>query len=477
MPSNSKNAAGASAAGSSSKAHGSSKSKSSGERPGIDIRIANHYSSKMYSSGASVMGEAIIRVQHATHFERLVIQFAGASSTRNYMMPEIDQVVHHFLLLDMPIARKGALPGDRILQAGVSYAVPFHFVIPHSLPIGACRHSCEHPSVREHHLRLPPSVGGWHDRDDSSPETSRVHYCVTVSLLQRPIFSSEPVSILRGRREIRVLPTYAEDAPLDISVHDKRSEYKLSKSKPLRKSLLSRKLGIVAVEAVQPSAVMVAHDGREASPSKLLLNIRFTPTSASLSGSHVEIPDSVSPPTINSITAKLITKTFFNTAHMSAFPDRGLRQELNYSTPLYYAQAAPVHDVEFDSNPDWKMETTMGEGPTCVASVNVEFKLPAGGKKMLLPTFHSCLLSRTYTLRVCISTGPGRTTTSLSVPVQVAVESSTASSSAGQEALSEISHLLDDTINEPTAALPPKYKDHMFGSRYEREELSHYATA
>ncbi|OAA55412.1 arrestin [Cordyceps fumosorosea ARSEF 2679] len=235
----------------------SSSSHSPAASPHVDIRITNHYAAKVYTTGAVITGEAVLRTARDLRFDRVALQLVGLAATRNYMAPEVGQVLHRFLLLDMPAADlAAALPADRVLRAGRPYALPFRFVVPRRLPLGACASArrCEHPAVREHHLRLPPSVGGadaaavWGGRDDGSPETARVRYCVCVAVLQRSFgWAPDLVPVLRAHREVNVLPAYAEDPPLDIqSGGDKAGEYRLAASKTLRRSLVTRRLGVEA---------------------------------------------------------------------------------------------------------------------------------------------------------------------------------------------------------------------------------------
>lgn len=481
----------------------------SGADARIDIHITNHYAAKIYTTGASITGAAVIRVPRDTPFDRVVIQFAGVAATRNYMMPEIDQVLHHFLLLDMPPVSKTTtatttttttttttpplLPSDRILRPGRTYTLPFHFVVPERLPLGACSHRCEHPSVREHHLRLPPSTRAWGDRDDASPETARVQYCVSASVLQRSVFAPEPVSVLRGYHEVNVLPVHAEDAPLDVGRGeggDKgAAEYKLTSSRVLRKSLVSRKMGTVAVEAAQPRAVVISSDARHVSRTGIALKFAFIPTarrdgggaSSSSSSSSSSSASASSPgganseeallPTVHSITAKLVAKTYYNASHMGAFPDRDRRNELNYGASMYYTDTSRTTDVQFDRDQGWtrvhkNQADHQSSASAWAMALDAGFQLPVDRKKILLPTFHSCLLSRTYTLRLFVSIGPGRSTIALSVPLQVIVE-------PGPATVPRPSPPEDGVSGRGvTDVALPRYKDHLFVQRRYDDDIN-----
>ncbi|OAA77207.1 arrestin [Akanthomyces lecanii RCEF 1005] len=471
MPSQKARAAAAAAAAAApavrSKAHRgpSSQGPSSDGRARIAIHITNHYAAKVYTTGAPITGEAVIRVPRDTHFHRIAIQFAGIAATRNYMTPEIDQVQHHFLLLDMPVQKShpSLLPADGILRAGQTYALPFHFVVPDGLPIGSCNQRCEHPSVREHHLRLPPTMRAWGDRDDGSPDTARVQYCISVSVLQRTVFMPEPISVLRGHREVNILPAYAEDAPLDVELGDKGGEYKLEASKVLRRTLVSRKVGTVAMQAAQPAAIVLSSDAREASPARIALNLRFVPADR-ISGA-ISTGSEASMPAVHSITAKLVARTYYNTSHMGAFPDRNrARHELNFGASLYYSDTSRATNVPFASSADgWQQQKEKDEARAWETTLDAAFQLPIDHRKILLPTFHSCLLSRTYTLRLVLCIGPGRTSVALSLPLQIVVQ-------ADVSAVPQ--HVPDGDVSEcgEIDVALPTYKDHLYvQKRYEEE--------
>lgn len=435
-------------------------------RARIAVHITNHYAAKVYTTGAPITGEAVIRVPRDTHFDRVAIQFAGVAATRNYMTPEIDQVLHHFLLLDMPVQKTdpSLLPADGILRAGQIYALPFHFVVPDGLPIGTCNQRCEHPSVREHHLRLPPTMRAWGDRDDGSPDTARVQYCISVSVLQRTMFMPEPVSVLRGHREVNILPAYAEDAPLDVGLGDKGGEYKLAASKTLRKTLVSRKLGVVAMQAAQPAAIVLSSDAREASQARIALKLRFVP--ADRIAGTISTGDEASLPAVHSVTAKLVAKTYYNTSHMGAFPDRNrARHELNFGASLYYSDTSRAMNVPFDSSAQgWQQQEETDEPRAWETSLDAAFQLPIDHKKILLPTFHSCLLSRTYTLRIVLCLGPGRTNVALSLPLQIVVQ-------AGLSAVAQHISAGDVSDCDETDVTLPMYKDHLFVQKQYDEEI------
>ncbi|EGX93749.1 arrestin [Cordyceps militaris CM01] len=439
-------------------------------RARIEIRITNHYAAKTYTTHAPITGVAVLSVPRDTPFDRIAIQLAGFAATRNYMTPEIDQVLHHFLLLDMPPPPPGTAlpPRDHVLRAGQTYALPFHFVVPERLPIGSCGHRCEHASVREHHLRLPPTTGAWGDRDDGSPETARVQYCVSVAVLQQSAYvGEEPVCVLRGHHEVRVLPVYPEDAPLDIEhgAGQKWPEYKLAASKTLRKSLVARKLGVLSVEAAQPSVVLLSSDARQASSARIALTLRFTPA-RSVQGAADE---EASLPTVHSISAKLVAKTFYNTSHMGAFPDRPCRHELNFGASMHYSDSRRTADVPFTwAAGGWQRHHKQVDQPTAwAATVEAAFQLPADHKRILLPSFHSCLLSRIYILRLALSLGPGHGSVTLSLPLQVIVQGD----------LSVPRHLVGPERGDVGVALP-SYMDHLFlQNRFDDEMNTHMPLA
>jgi hypothetical protein len=442
-------------------------------RSSVDINIHGHYNSKVYTSGTSISGEVTVTPWRDTHFDYVQIVLLGTTWTRLDALQVPQHSSHTFLKLAMPVP-ESAYPVPRVMEAGHTYTIPFNFVVPSHLTVGACTHHAQSDVIRDMHMRLPPSMAGqlW-DRDDLAPEMAQVEYAIKARVLREPDHEhGRPIKLMEAHQALRVLPASSEDPPLGLTKHDRG--YCLSKTKSLRRSLFSGKIGRLTATAAQPTAVVVSADGRSASTSSAVVALKYEPSSSSSSADGA-------PPKVNTVSAKLVATTYFSATPMTRLPnlgsgkyDFGNDQRLSYSTSVNlfstsvdkvswrqqiaaqarrdsgYASdgndtnnAASGGDSDNTSNTNNtsqeavplrtpKKKSSSSSSPVFhTATLAIPFKLPTS-KKMFLPTFHSCLISRVYTLQLTLSVGSSsNTSVSLALPLQIAVDAGAASHSLG----------------------------------------------
>ncbi|KAI5463114.1 hypothetical protein BGZ63DRAFT_353725 [Mariannaea sp. PMI_226] len=407
-------------------------------KTGIEVKLDNHWSSKAYTSGSTVSGHAIVHPTRDVPFSDVEILFTGTAYTRvDFVNQYATYASRPFMKLSMPISASD-IPSSRVFQAGRTYTLPFHFVVPHQLTLSACTHHVDNPSVRDAHLRLPPTMGFWED-DDQSPEMANIEYAIRAGVFHDTPGEARSMP-LEGFHMVKVLPSLPEDAPLEISAADER--YQQSKTKTIRKNLFSAKQGTLTAKALQPGAVVMTADGLHVSESTMRVNLAFDPSSAD-----------VAPPKINSITAKLQATTFFSNAPMSNLPNMGARIKHQSNPCLTYSTTtnmpiAPVDVLTWElasqlqrrdsgySSSSWPEEDgfesdsvtgrhhkVVAPSPNrYVSTLRIPFKVPHGNNKFLLPSFNSCISSRSYFIHLTISAGPNNTNINLTLPIQIAVE-------------------------------------------------------
>ncbi|GAB0137325.1 hypothetical protein EsDP_00005596 [Epichloe bromicola] len=409
----------------------------------IKITINGHFNSKVYTSGSTISGHAVVRTQKDAKFDDFDIIFSGIAATRlDYVQQYPANSFRPFMKLRMPIDRS-ALPDNNVFVGGKTYNIPFNFVVPHQLTIGACNHHCSSPAVKDYHLRLPPTVGFW-EADDSAPEMAQIEYSIKARAYRKVTEADQAQQkTLEGYHIVKVLPSLPEDAPLDITFRDER--YTMSKTKTIRKNLFSAKAGKLTVSASQPSAIMLSADGHKASSSVARIDLEFAPSSADCA-----------PPKINSVSGKITSYTFFGAAPTDLLPNLGSRAIYTPNPSLSYTATTSLFNYNNNKATDkleWQMRNVSGRrdsgysslgitdedqsendfsvaakkpGKTCPirqnAVIQIPFDIPLSNKKIFLPTFHSCLISRTYTLHLNLSVGPTNTTMSLAIPLQIGVE-------------------------------------------------------
>ncbi|KAL6860440.1 hypothetical protein ACO1O0_004468 [Amphichorda felina] len=429
-------------------ARGPGRPKAGGAKPHLEIKLDQHFTSRVYTSGSTVAGHVAVNFQRDTSFESFEIAFTGVAASRmDFVQSFTTNSVRTFMKLHMPIPESD-LPESRVFEAGRTYKIPFHFVVPHHLTMGACNHGCAAPAVQDQHLHLPPTLGYW-DGDDQAPDMTHIEYAVR-AVMARASRAGEPKPpLVDSKKILKVLPATSEEPPLDINFMDKR--YCLSKTKSMRKNIVGPKAGEMTVSSSQPEAIMVHADGFGADGTTARISLEFAPSTAD-----------AAPPKINSVTGKLVSTTFFGSAPSDTLPNLGPKTSYSHNQVLTYSATTNLFNTrpnkvswsehhistarrdsgystagspdEFASEDDaenqlrgrrgsrGKNKKTQGPPIRHRAALELPVKLPVSNKKTFVPTFHSCIISRTYVLQLSVSVGPSNTAMTLNVPIQLGVE-------------------------------------------------------
>lgn len=494
----------------------------------IDIHLKHHYKAKTYTSGSPVEGEVTITTHRDVRFDSIEIILLGCSITRTEGYSAPHESTHTFLKLLMPIP-ESTYPVPRVLESGRTLTVPFNFVLPSFLTLNACSHLIESDHIRHQHLRLPPSMGaftrGSWEKDDMAPHMAEVVYSIKARVCRTSSAGPGPTSstskIMEAVKSIQVLPASAEDAPLSITGADML--YKMTRTKTLRRNLLSSKLGTLTVSGQQPRALILHPDGTLAAGSAVQLDLAFEPA----------CPDAAAaspPPRLAGVATKVSAHTFYSSGAIRTTPDAGnwlaqgvasrhgtystsvalpapagsppslvwcaqkqqsqQQQYLNRRDSGYGSDSAGEEEDDCSGRDNSSDRSTTPpapvrpeqrrrslasllssssnryapvphtpspypsrrqrhrspeKGPTTTTTTTIAateavrhtstLHLPLSAlptaKKTFVPTFHSCILSRVYVLRVTLTlalgSGSGSTVSvSLDLPLQIAVASSSA---------------------------------------------------
>ncbi|KAF6824351.1 arrestin [Colletotrichum musicola] len=283
-------------------------------------------------------------------------------------------------------------PGRQFTESH-TYKIPFSFVIPKHLTLSACKHENQSRAAFDQHMRLPSFMGYW-SKDDLSPEGARVEYIIKVHVARgppRPSGSLEKPML--AKHLINVLPDPVEDPPLHIALQDER--YTLNRSKTLRKNIFSAKQGLLTVLATQPSSIRLIPDGNTVSESALIISLQFDP-----------ISPETAPPSVRNIIGIIMATTWLSGIPMHTMPDLSDQQSSSVF-PINRGFSVPIPLVfpDLKGAASW---TTVPEqefgGNTALhyeATLRVPFEIPTQ-PNMILPTFHTCHISRTYTLALTV---------------------------------------------------------------------------
>jgi hypothetical protein len=432
-------------------------------KPAIDIFIPN--TKPFYSTLDTIVGSVTVTVRQPTPFSDISINLVGVTqcSVDNPNASgghSSSDAMHRFLGVAQPIPEE-ALPLPMVLQPGQTYSFPFSFVVPAQMLPRACSHSVNSQPVRDAHLQLPPSL---------NPEATgmgfifggRMSDCVKISYSIKARISrahhsgGHKIAIAEANRAVNIRPATEELPPLDVDAESSASNvYCLRKESTIRRGLTCTKQGRLSFTAAQPRSFRLAlESGGTAASTYLRARLRFDPAT-----------DAAVPPRLGTLTSKLCATTHWATAVRHDFPglqkkdvDR-TRDEWTDMVPLaslsvenvewtrhdpsapapeqdHLRPASALSSVSGLSGDSWQcghgLPAPSGAyrdgGVFYTAQVLVPLSLPEG--KACLPTFHTCLASRTYALRIALSLDRRMCSAlELRVPVQV--------SAAGGENLAE----------------------------------------
>lgn len=415
----------------------------------IDVNLSNHYASKVYTSSAPISGNVTITTRREVPFSAIQILLMGTTRTRvDGIGAAAHDVTHTFLKMNMPIS-ESIYPTPRTLETGHTYTIPFNFVIPRQLTINACNHQMLSHQVQDHHVMLPPSMGTNWVKDDMSPQMARVEYAIKARVLRFDEPTGKHVRVMEAVQLLNVLPETAEEPPLNITPQD--TLYTMTKTKTLRRNLLSSKLGRLTARAIQPSPAILGPDGQHlVSAPTARVELLFEPAGAD-----------VAPPRVTSASGKLTAHTYYSSGTIPTFPNLGDTRDQQFTADKrgVYATSVPLpslptpatrwkqnlttsarRDSGYSSNTEASesssisssspksslLSSTKSSSPVYhTATVDIPLALPVG-RKTLVPTFHSCIASRVYTVALTLQMGggdgkSGSTTVQLTVPLQVGV--------------------------------------------------------
>lgn len=394
-----------------------------------------------YSTFDEIKGHVDIRFDKDTSFHDLSITFEGVSMTYVEKIASTAPTTgrttgkHTFLKVQQPI-NPASLPEDGIFLAGTNYSLPFHFVVPERLLPFICTHKVNHEELRKEHTQLPPSLGdpsvsgeGHVLMDDLAPDMSRIIYSIRARITKWNAVG-RLLELGDKSQRIRIVPAREEAPPLNID--DMDPEHAMRKEKNVKKGLFKLgKTGRLVAETSQPKSLHLPHPSKrtgEPIATMATVNLRFDPAS----------PEDV-PPQLDSIVSKLKVFTFFGAAPYRVAPEAHKCDNWSSLHGVYPETIAlssrclsTVSWVRHDGSRRQSSATSSDLSrrpsafstsstssvlePSCAympglpfytASVLVPVALQnASGSnrpKVLVPTFHSCIVSRTYALELNLS--------------------------------------------------------------------------
>lgn len=322
--------------------------------------------------------------------------------------------------------------------------LPFTFTVPRQLLPVDC--GCPTAAPNAQHLNLPPSLGFWDPSDDMSADMyvlsvenyadvssrSKIEYQVQVKILSKVDGKStvaaeaiEPVQILplyswwqSLRPQLRSeSPTYERVEPPVGSPSESNPLNTVNAEGKIRKGFWGKKKGTVSVSIDVPDTyhINVGHSpGTSHNPLSMPIKMRYSPISADL------------PPSVSSLSARLHARTAYNVDWRKDPRNSGV-----YTTNVTILKTS----TPSTSTPLWLEDSTSSQ-LSFISNLLVPINLPpavgsrtAKGDKVLLPSFESCLISRSYEIEIRIGFHGGSEVT-LRIPTLIVAKPGTAAAEA-----------------------------------------------
>ncbi|KAF1926260.1 arrestin [Didymella exigua CBS 183.55] len=445
-----------------------------------------------YSTMDTISGYIEITAPSDTRFEDIDIAFIGTANTfvdRVTTTPSLTgrtESSHRFLTLRQPVDQS-SFSTPRVFEAGRVYKFPFTFNIPERLLPKACTHNVVADPIRDQHLMLPPSFGdpdlsgfGSALLDDLAPEMSKITYGVKVRIAQRGL-TDNVIHILAERlKKVRVKPAFEEQAPLNIDGID---EYRSKQEKTIKKGLFKGRLGTLTAQTMQPAPFSI--------PGARTTNNKPIATIAKLVLRFDPAEEGTQPPALNSLHTKLKATTFYASNPRHNLPSR-THMAFDMSQGVYAQNVAlnslcitkakwESHSMSSNPAPESLQRRDSGISD-CSTSSSAAQAFAAGilspssnykngtfytacilvpvtltEKKNFVPTFHTCLISRIYTLKFEF-TPQGGSSMSLKVPVQICADGSdTGIENARARSVEAVMYRASAGMFEPRSVAPPNF--------------------
>jgi hypothetical protein len=373
---------------------------------------------RTFTTRERIIGKLTIKPVVDTPFDNLEIKLQGISRTYGRRViphaPNARTVTtaHRFLELTQPDLTH-CFPGDKVFRSDCHYTIPFEFAIPDRMLPVTCRHAVESPGIHELHTSMPPSFGDQQpgEANDYAPRKASVKYRVVarVSKAREPAGHSKNMSLACGSKRIRFLPSGAVPMPAsEGSTHiDHGGGYI-----PLTK-LWAMRLSNLAIGSIQASTFRARNVQSSMWHSYLTGQVRLE---------LMLFPafDGAEPPEKIDLSGIFRTETISAVSPLIQLPsaDPWLGPEVErHTAPSVILSSQTVGNISWKRVP--AVDTESGEkcpsyealpsrNPPSSAcsnySAEIVVSLAAAIGYLLVPTFHSCLISRIYSIDLRLST-------------------------------------------------------------------------
>ncbi|KAJ5125219.1 Carboxypeptidase [Penicillium atrosanguineum] len=395
-------------------------------QPKIEINLLDQTPGLVnsYTTGDQIEGTVSITVDQETRFDEVEIVLQGTSHTtvERASCPGRTGSQQMFLKLRQPVDET-EYSTPRLFEAGHKYSFPFTFVVPDQLLPQVCTHSRNNHQVHRSHTMLPPTLGdpmlagnGKTLLDDMAPDMSQISYIIRAAVNKRSTADHRQIKALANvAKKVRIIPVVEEEAPINTVDH---TYYCTRKEKSVKRGFLRGKLGRLVAASAQPKPIRLSPpscDARDTVSTVATVQLRFDPVG------------NEQPPRLGSMVSKLKVSTFYSATPWEDFPCQAGTTPFSQIGQALFTETVPLstmcvasaqwqkHSILSDADRRDSLNSTSSTaseqsvspsseflGDTYyTASVVIPITLPK--TKTFVPTFHSCLMSRTYSLDLSLT--------------------------------------------------------------------------
>ncbi|KAE8141808.1 hypothetical protein BDV38DRAFT_278590 [Aspergillus pseudotamarii] len=365
-----------------------------------------------YMTGERIDGKVTITVDAETKFSEVNISLEGSSRV-NLLQPITTQretgASHTFLTLDQPIDEVN-YPASRVFRPGKAYQFPYTFVVPNRLPLKSCSHRTADTIITQAHTEVPPTL---HLRN-LSQNLCEICYLIRVTVCGQITNNNEKREILADcAKPFHLVPVH--EGGLFFSSPEKPNMDRSSIVREVKSQWKRQALGQLKAVASTLQPIQVPSPGLPTNTVDIhvALQLRFDPVR--------DTP----PPRLAKIHPTLKQSTLFSTkpqndypcfnnmiadqmsrgahVHISSLPSQTISsiRWAKHMLPHYSGSSGLDKSSQASSITEPGHSSTSGAGYYYTASVMIPVSLPSNSD--LAPTFHSCLISRTYALELRLS--------------------------------------------------------------------------
>lgn len=348
----------------------------------------------------------------------------GVSKTKFYRAFQHGraQTEHTFLCIRQP-SDEINISAPTITREGDKYHIPFCFVIPDKLPPQSCNHFTRSDQIKISHRDLPATLGDRGCREYTN-EPSTDMACISYRIRVKMSNPSHVNTTLTKTKCIRIIPK-SSDMPF---VERGSNIYSIFMMRDTRSRPFRSRSGQLSVEALQPEPICLTN-------SKLAMH-KNPGTTVTIG---LEFEGTNNPPKLRTVASRLRVLTVYSATPWENHPDVIHSESLGNGNRGLYRDDIPLSKVSLKSVEWVKLQGLsyphkVGPKPRVdesdaviqptkyTSSIVVPINIP--GTHSLVPTFHSCFISRVYLVELSLSYrqhGVARVPSriSLVVPVQI----------------------------------------------------------